>query len=515
MTLIAPILQKSTAKIRFSVDAVKQAEEMLPLHQAKSQLEQSLEKQLLSFSHDESFSVIKDEGINPLVQAVHRAFSEHRPLLLTPDIIWITIAQGFAQHVNNQAENLRDRFVQHQGKKELHVVVTEIPRDASEWAKNIQEWVLQIRDHEGADLYRALECNFSTSTAITRTVSQVVMMDAFKQYFDYVSYCICGIPEITLLGSVEDWQEISHRVEIIAEYDLKWWSDRMKPICREFIETASGKPSVDFWRCIYKPQPVYGGELITGWLADLFPYILDFVTRVANVRNPVLEINNCDLPKKGEISFGIDARSLPLGLSQVPIKLKTNHKEYSLDLIAGFIGVGQNLKDGTLQPEIGWFITEGDRFSQLLDQIQQQHLTQPPSKDFRLLEMPKEHIQLLTRFDGATLYPDSGHSWVIAKADVFLHYTFAQGDLFKDHTANHLINLEDGRCIAYVYSYRLEKRWVVVGDCVEYPHRLFGDLHPDHRLENPVVIAESIPQLFERIFQAEGRYYFDDPCFVL
>ncbi len=47
------------------------------------------------------------------------AFSEHRPLLLTPDTIWMTIAQGFAQHINNNAERLRYQFVDGSSKTEL------------------------------------------------------------------------------------------------------------------------------------------------------------------------------------------------------------------------------------------------------------------------------------------------------------------------------------------------------------------------------------------------------------
>ncbi len=74
-------------------------------------------------------------------------------------------------------------------------------------------------------------------------------------------------------GTVEDWQSISDRVQVIAEYDLDWWTARLMPICREFVETALGRSSLEFWRCIYKSEPVYGVELITGWLTDLFPYI--------------------------------------------------------------------------------------------------------------------------------------------------------------------------------------------------------------------------------------------------
>jgi hypothetical protein len=114
---------------------------------------------------------------------VHTAFSEHRPLQLTPDIIWLTLAQGFAQHVNNNAEVLRSRFVKHQGKQMLTVVVDGLPAQPQQWAEPIQNWCLQIRDQVGADLYRLLECNFSTTTPVTRTASHVVMMDTFRQYF--------------------------------------------------------------------------------------------------------------------------------------------------------------------------------------------------------------------------------------------------------------------------------------------------------------------------------------------
>jgi len=35
--------------------------------------------------------------IHPLLGAVHVAFAEHRPLVLSPDALWLTILQGVAQ----------------------------------------------------------------------------------------------------------------------------------------------------------------------------------------------------------------------------------------------------------------------------------------------------------------------------------------------------------------------------------------------------------------------------------
>jgi hypothetical protein len=63
--------------------------------------------------------VVRDMHYHPLLAAVHTAFSQHRPLVLTPDSIWITIAQGVAHHMAIYGEQLRSRFVTHQGELEL------------------------------------------------------------------------------------------------------------------------------------------------------------------------------------------------------------------------------------------------------------------------------------------------------------------------------------------------------------------------------------------------------------
>src|SRR5215470_17051358 len=50
---------------------------------------------------------------HPFVQAAHFAFAEHLPLILSPDDVWLCIAQGFGTHVELNAEVFRDRFVAH------------------------------------------------------------------------------------------------------------------------------------------------------------------------------------------------------------------------------------------------------------------------------------------------------------------------------------------------------------------------------------------------------------------
>ena len=55
---------------------------------------------------------------HPFVAAVHSAYAEHRPLVLSPDMFWLLVAQGFANHVNLNAEAMRHHFVQFEGKEE-------------------------------------------------------------------------------------------------------------------------------------------------------------------------------------------------------------------------------------------------------------------------------------------------------------------------------------------------------------------------------------------------------------
>ncbi len=56
---------------------------------------------------------------HPLIDAVHIAFSQHRPLLLSPDCVWLTIAQGFSHHIAANGEAFRRRLVRREGTRQL------------------------------------------------------------------------------------------------------------------------------------------------------------------------------------------------------------------------------------------------------------------------------------------------------------------------------------------------------------------------------------------------------------
>lgn len=372
---------------------------------------------------------------HPLIEAVHRAFAEHRSLILSPDAIWLTITQGFGHHVVENAEALRSKLVGFDGKRELAVAVQSFPTD-EEWPGVIELWSASIREYVPPKLHAALQCSFSTTTPAIRTASEVAIMDAFQKYFDYVLVCICGIPEVTLRGTVEDWRSIRQRVEQLTGYEIDHWIARLRPILDEFVKSAAGNPDKDFWQSIYKPASAYGGEVATGWITDLFPYLESSGQRYPNNTLKVPR-DGWALPQNGSSynGYGIAPADFPSGLSCAPFTVRYETEpplpEQKRNLLAGFLGVVQTT-EGRLAPHIGWAVTEGDPIDKLWDTLAARFPTKPatdcPERHEYLLENPAELVGFYKRFDELVLFPDTPRSWRIGLAPFRCQAAvFAQG----------------------------------------------------------------------------------------
>ena len=312
---------------------------------------------------------------NAFISAVHTAFANHYPLVLSPDAIWLVISQGFANHVNANAESLRKSFVDHEGKKTIEILldrgdfVKGSPKNP--WGDVLDLFSEGIRRNVGDKTHDLLTPTFSTTGPVERAASQIVLMNCFKEYFLYRMVCICGIPEVTLEGTPEDWSLLRDKALSLGQYDLEWWTVELKPILDQFVEAASGKVDVEFWRRIYKLKQAYGTHSVNGWILDLFPYIRDGRTKnhcLGTWKSIPME----DKEDKGGFSFGIregdlSTRSFPPGVVSAPFVWKIRGKEYNMRFFAGFMAATQNSKTLAIQPEIGWAVADDEAEKEAAD----------------------------------------------------------------------------------------------------------------------------------------------------
>ncbi len=284
---------------------------------------------------------------NGFVAAVHTAYDGHYPLIITPDAIWLCIIQGLAQHINANPKELRHLFVEHESKKKLLVKRDDFVKGSpsNPWPEVFVEFSQQIRQHVGAKTHDLLTPEFSTTSPAEKAAAQVVLMDCFKEYFDFCVASRCGIPEITLEGTVDDWRRLRERALNLAQYKLDWWISALSPILDQFVKAASGKVDQHFWSTIYKMADDSGGPFIYGWILTLFPY------NRHGQRNKYLSSW-----EEYRLFDGMTTDEFTAGIVCTPFNWAYFDKEFPMNFYAGFMTCTQDQTALSLRPEVGWAV---------------------------------------------------------------------------------------------------------------------------------------------------------------
>lgn len=364
--------------ITFRVHDVERASEALPKWRTLSGISALVQSE---FSRGEKEEILSCSGFNswtvggvtihPLINAVHLAFSQHRPLVLSPDMIWVTICQGLAQHINNNSERLRDRLVKHSGKLTIVVQRDDIFLQSPEtaWDEVVHDLSHKLRSHVGG-MYDRLVSNFSTTGDIEKTVCEIALLDAFQSYFEYAIYCMCGIPEITLEGEVSDWRNLREKIEVLDELDLEWWTPHLRDITDHFERAARGEVDVQHWQNMYKLTEAYGYDRLNGWILKLIPYVQSGHSGNFTCRNPLISGEYADAY--------VTSRDLPTGLSQVPFTLHCDDRKLAMYFLGGFVGVEQDDETLALRPKLGWAVRRAQGIDQVVLDLTSKGVAAPP-----------------------------------------------------------------------------------------------------------------------------------------
>jgi hypothetical protein len=504
--------------ITFAVDEVTPTTHSLPQCRTHEAIKEMLGGAIESCC-DYHGTVIKRVHYQPLLAAVYIAFSEHRPLVLSPDAVWITIAQGVAHHMAIHGERLRSRFVAHQGKLDLVVTCSGWVEGSPEnpWSDAFASWADQIREHVGSEIHDGLICDFSTTGAVERTASRIVLMDVFERYFHYVLYCICGIPTVTLEGTPGDWQRLLEKAQALRKFDMDWWLDHLLPICEQFVRASRGDVDLPHWQSICKLQDAYGGDIINGWVGKLFPYLRAFSDGPCSRRNPIFDT--------GE---GFRTSSAPPGLSRVPFVWidGTTGRQRQMEAIGGLIGVQQEPETLALRPKVGWAAREAEKLDVLLARLAADHKTFPAvPDDERPRVLPPDLAKFFHHTEGAEILSQS-------RVACHIHPATEMNLLAWGEVSDHLRDNDypNGH-IWYRLATLPDGSWLAINPCPDSPQHLREQLGREFYSgghvaichcsastqgkpgKNPV-IAISFTELLERLMDGDGQPYWLEGQYV-
>lgn len=274
------------------------------------------------------------------------------------------IVQGFSRHIDQNAEKLRYKLVDFDGKKILIVDgdeerIEDINKEG--WEKTFESFVEMIKVCAGEKMINLLTPTFTTTTPTIQASSQVAIMSCFKNYFKFIRfYGGCGFPYINLQGTLNDYEQLKNKVEQLKGFDIDDWINELIIIVDKIIETKKGNIDTDFWKnmIVNKEtiEPRGSGELtkvnnVDGWLLNFYPYFkLDDA------------FEKCEkLVKRTDFNKPLDVNrlnNLPEELIEVPLILlhKLTGQQTELYVKTGILGMIQD-KNGLIKPEIGCFIS--------------------------------------------------------------------------------------------------------------------------------------------------------------
>ncbi|MEZ4238203.1 MAG: DUF4419 domain-containing protein [Myxococcota bacterium] len=225
--------------------------------------------------------------------------------------------------------------------------------------------------------------DFSTTGPLQRAAFELALMQTFAPYFAYALTIGCGIPEVHLLGTAEDWRDLRARAACFAELAVEGdalgpWLEALLPVLDEIVASVTPGERDEqhvraFWQSMFRYESASGANELTGWLLVLYPYL---VRRDGAVRsNPYLGAWAAHLQAARArpglhwgAAVGPGLGQLPSGVASAPVRCVDlrDGRVVPLRLVAGLFGVCQDERTLALAPTFGWAVVhdaDGEAFA--------------------------------------------------------------------------------------------------------------------------------------------------------
>ena len=318
----------------------------------------------LGYSFNEKDKLAYINSKTPVLNGFYLAHSNHYPIRIKPDHIWLLIVQAFSNHVNVNSESLRSQFVNFEGKKTLKVnyplsSITQVDKKVLEdFSKQINE---QMKNYLGDEVLETLTPNFTTTDYDSTIVCKISIMGAFKKYFKYEMHlCGCGIPYIILEGTAEDYEKILEKTKKLEKYDFSWYIKRIIPHIEKMVEAKKGNIDIKYFKNFIQEDKIteyvsglsgMGGHnvqvpILKGWILNFFAYYSEVKGHgfAPRFEDDSIKVKNFE--------------KLANQMLNVPFDIvdEVHGKTYEMKYSVGFIGCDQN-KNKEVFPVTGWIVS--------------------------------------------------------------------------------------------------------------------------------------------------------------
>lgn len=153
-----------------------------------------------------------------MIAAATAAFAGHYPLAVKPQHFWLMILQSVATHVEQKAEEVRDKWVYHKDKMTLNVNCDEFALGSyNDWASVVDGkpdcFSRQISKNIVEGLEKELLPDFTNTSPVENIALKVTVMDCVKSFFSFSCSTMCGFPSIEMEGTEQDWVTLRQNAE--------------------------------------------------------------------------------------------------------------------------------------------------------------------------------------------------------------------------------------------------------------------------------------------------------------
>lgn len=298
-------------------------------------------------------------------QAVHMCFSEHYPLALRPEVLMHHIVNEIAVTVKMHPDEYRHLFSNKAGRQIINIRHDglRLNDDSSPWHEALALFKPELEKIVQSSIIRQLLPEFSTHTPETHASSMVAFMDAASPFFDYHSHTMCGIPEIRLLGTPQDYTNLHNaaaELSVVFDKHLRRYFKYLLPVLSKLDDQANGgELDENFWKSIYKYGSASGSNIFNGWLAAFVNYVQEYNhsdNKLVQKNDDAFDWSNCENKKSWAGLTGLSLGSTPSCVSTAPFTWHYFDQKFKMIFIGGVIGIDN--EDGYVTPALSYGILE-------------------------------------------------------------------------------------------------------------------------------------------------------------